>query len=123
MNEHAVTITRHLPVTIDSYRKNALADELALQRMEELRLSEHLKSVQDSLKAMIRETQKKQNVAASAISAGYEMREIACEQRLDLAGNRMVTYRIDTGAQVDERALTAEEAKTSNKKREHVLRP
>lgn len=119
----AITITRYLPVPIDSYRKNALADELALQRMEELRIAEHLKSVSESLKLMIKECQKKQTLAASAISAGYEMKEIACEHRIDLSQNRMVTYRIDTGAQVEERALTADEVTHSKRKKEHVLRP
>lgn len=79
--------------------------------MEENRIAEHMKTVQESLKAMIKEAQKKQNIAASAITQGFEMKEVSCEQQLDLTRNKMVTVRLDTGAEVEERALTVEEMK------------
>jgi hypothetical protein len=119
----AVTITRHLPKKLDAYRKNTLADEMAMQRMEELRISDHLKHVTESLKVMIKEAQKKQNIAAGAICQGYEMVEIACEQRIDLDRNKMVTVRLDTMADIDERALTAEEMAHYRHKKTVVLKP
>lgn len=106
-----LTVTRHLPVKLDAYRKNALGDQLAQHRMEELRVSEHLKQVQQSLRAMITELQKKQNVAASAISQGFEMLEVACVQEVDLERRVMITRRMDTMATVDERVLLPEELK------------
>lgn len=120
---NAVTITRHLPKKLDSYRKNALADEMALQRMEEIRITDHLKHVTESLKVMIKEAQKKQNIAASAIHQGFEMEDIACEQRVDLDRNKMVTIRLDTLMDVEERALTVDEMKHYANKKTVVLKP
>lgn len=113
----AVTITRHLPVKLDQYRKNALAEEQAMQRMEEMRVTDHMKRVTESLKVNIKEAQKRQNQCALAISQGFEMAEVSCEQKVDLEKNKLVTYRLDTGVQVDERALTVEEMREYRKRK------
>lgn len=123
MSENVPTITRHLPVPLDQYRRNALASEQATARMEENRITDHMKRVTESLKVEIRETQKKQNHCALALTQGFEMKEIACRQEIDLEKNKMVTYRLDNGEQVDERALTVEEMRDARKKKEHVVRP
>lgn len=111
MNETAVTITKQLAVPLDSYRKNALNSQMVEARMEELRITEHMKNVTDSLKTQIKEHQKKQTDCARAPNAGFEMMPVACEDTPDLDRNKMVTTRLDTMAVVSERALTVEEIK------------
>lgn len=111
MDKQELTVTRHLPVKLDAYRKNALSEQLAHHRMEELRITEHMKQVQQSLRAMITEFQKKQNMAAAAISQGFEMQEVVCEQVVDVERRLMVTTRLDIMAVVDERVLLPEEVK------------
>lgn len=108
-DENALTIMRHLPVPIDSYRKNILADELAQARQEELRITDHMKRVQQSLREQIKEQTRRQNVASQAIAQGFEMRPVECRQEVDLAGNRVIVYREDTGKVVEERALDPKE--------------
>ncbi len=88
MSETAVTVTVYLPVKFDQYRERQLNTQLVDARLEELRLTEHLKSVSDSLKAKIKEEQKNQNNAARALKAGYEMKDVACEHRVDLDRNK-----------------------------------
>lgn len=123
MSENAVTTTRQLPVPLDTYRKQALQNSMVDSRMEELRITEHLKNVGDSLKAQIKGKQKEQTDAARALSAGFEMQPVACEDTPDLNRNRMVTTRIDTSAVISERALTADEITHYSKKKVMVLKP
>lgn len=112
MNESkAVTITKHLPVKIDQYRERALNTQMVDGRMEEIRVTDHLANVSASLKATIKDSQKKQTDAARALHAGFEMCPVSCEQKLE--GQHMVTYRLDTGEKIDERALTVEERKAT----------
>jgi hypothetical protein len=105
----ALTLTRHLPVKLDQYRKQALVDIVIAEGLEEERLTAHLRNVNKSVKLLIEGTQKKQNDARHAVNNGFEMAPVACEQRPDIEKNKMVTYRLDSGEQVDERALTKEE--------------
>lgn len=111
MSETAVTITVQLPVKLDSFRTTALHNAMVDGRMEEMRITEHLKNVSDSLKTQIKEQQKKQTDAARALSAGFEYKPVSCEHRVELEQNKMVTVRLDTGEAFDERALTADEIK------------
>jgi hypothetical protein len=105
----ALTITRHLPVKLDAYRQQALQNILVAEGLEEERLLLHLKQVNDSVKAMIKVTQKKQYDSRHALHNGFEMVDVACKQEIDVEKNKLVTVRLDTGEQVDERALTKEE--------------
>jgi hypothetical protein len=115
-DQKGLLITRHLPVKLDQYRKNALAEEQAHQRSEEIRLTEHMKRVTQSLKSMILEAQGKQTIAAVAICQGFEMKEIACRQVIDFAHNTVTIYREDTGDKVEERALEPKEKESLRKK-------
>jgi ribonuclease D len=110
-----LTVVRHLPVKIDTFRKNALADEMALNRREEIRITEHMKRVTDSLKALIKEAQHKQTVAAEAISNGFEMKEVVCRQEIDFATNTIRVFLDDTGEQIEERALEPKERERYSK--------
>ena len=122
-NPTALTVTRHLPVKLCQYRERALHTKMVDAKMEELRISEHLKNVTDSLKARIKEEQKRQNDAARALHAGFEYVPVACEHRVELANNKMVTFRTDTCETVDERALTADEIKHYANKKTMVRKP
>jgi len=73
-------------------------------------------TVMESLKKMIKEAQKKQNIAAHAIHQGFEMREIACRQVIDLDHNTVTIYREDNGDKVEERALEPKERESLKKK-------
>lgn len=123
MNDTAIaTITKQCPVKLDPYRKEQLNNQLVDARMEELRITEHMKNVTESLKAKIKEEQKRQNDAARALHAGFEYVPVPCEHRVELESNRMVTFRTDTCETVEERALTADEIKHYSKKNV-VLKP
>lgn len=124
MSETSVaTITKQCPVKLDQYRKEQLNNQLVDARMEELRITEHMKNVTESLKAKIKEEQKRQNDAARALHAGFEYVPVPCEHRVELANNKMVTFRTDTCETVDERALTADEIKHYSNKKTMVLKP
>ena len=124
MSDNAVaTITKQCPVKLDQYREKQFQNQMVDARMEELRISEHLKNVQESLKAKIKEEQKRQNDAARALHAGFEYVPVACEHRVELANNKMVTFRTDTCETVDERALTADEIKHYANKKTMVRKP
>lgn len=112
----AVTVTRHLPVKIDQYRERQLHNQMVTARMEEVRTSDQLKSISDSLKDLIKTAQKKQTDAARALDAGFEHQSVSCENRPDLEKNTMRLVRLDTLETVEERALTVEEAKALRKK-------
>ena len=113
--EKAITITRHLPVKLDQYRKQALQNIQTTEFLEEERLTAHLKNVNGSVKQLIADARKKQGDAAHALHNGFEMSEVACEQKPDIEKNKMVTYRLDNGEKVDERALTVTEATEARK--------
>jgi hypothetical protein len=110
----ALTITEHLPVKLDSYRMQALQHNLVAEGMEEERLTIHLKQVNKSVKLLIEQTQKKQSDSRHALHNGFEMAEVAIEQKVE--DGKMVTYRMDTGAVVRERTLTVEELKRQSEK-------
>ena len=120
---NAVMITRHLPVKLDQYRERQLNSQMVDGRMEEIRLTDYLKNVNDSIKAKIKEEQKKQTDAARALHAGFEMKEVSCEQTPDLARNKIVTTRIDDHTVVDERAMTADEITHYSKKKSTTVKP
>lgn len=79
------------------------------QGLEEERLTLHLKQVNKSVKLLIEETQKKQSDSRHAIHQGFEMQEVGIEKKVE--GDKMVTYRMDNGMVVRERALTVDELK------------
>ena len=119
MNEsttNAVTLTRHLPVKLDQYRKQALQNIQTTEFLEEERLTAHLKNVNGSVKQLIADARKKQGDAAHALHNVFEMAEVGCRQDIDMEKNKMVTYRLDTGEKVEERALTVEEMKLAREK-------
>lgn len=122
-DQKGLTITRHLPVPLDQYRKNALGTELAAQRMEEMRLTDHMKNVTESLKALIKDTQKNQNIAARTIHQGFEMKEVPCRQVIHLETNTVRIYREDTGEEIETRALDANERAQLLKKAKSPLPP
>lgn len=105
----ALTLTKHLLVKLDMYRETALNHQMRDSTMEEERIAAHLKNVTDSLRSSIKEHAKKRVIAASALSQGFEMMPVSCEQKIE--AEKMVTYRLDTNEKVDERALTADEIK------------
>jgi signal transduction histidine kinase len=117
------TITKHVPVKLDQYRERQLQNQMVEARMEEMRVSDQLKSITESLKALIKDAQKRQNESARALHDGYEMAGVSCEQKIDMSRNKMMTVRTDTFETIDERALTADEIKHYSNKKIHTLKP
>lgn len=107
--ERSLMIMRKLPVPLDTYRKMALGNEQAEARREEMRIADHMKNVTDSLKQQIKDAQRKQTMAAEAICNGFEHKDVACRQEVDLHTNTMKLIREDTGTVVEERALEPKE--------------
>lgn len=115
-----VMITRHVPVKVDQYRKNALADKQAMARGEEIRITNHMKNVTDSLKAQIKEHQHAQTVAAEAIVAGFEMVDVACRVEIDVPTCTYRVIREDSHEPIEERTATVDEMKRARKTLEVV---
>jgi molecular chaperone GrpE (heat shock protein) len=111
----ALTITRHLPVKLDVYRKQALHDVENAEFIEQERLAVHLKNVTDSIKGMIKTSYKKQADAAHAIHNGFEMAAVICRQEIDLRANKVRVIREDTGETVEDRPLNAHEREQESK--------
>lgn len=109
-------LTRHLPVKLDQYRERVLHTQQTEGRIEELRLTEHLKNVNDSVKQLIKDEQKKQTDAARALHAGFEHALVACRQIVDFDHNTVRIIREDTGETIETRALESKEREQLKKK-------
>jgi len=109
--EKGLVVKRFLPVTVDSYRKNALADQMATSQLEAKKIEDHMKRVQESLKEEIKRHVRQVNICATAISQGVEMVEVACREEVDITKNAIRVYRMDTGEMIEERAMDGEERK------------
>ena len=111
----AVTITKHLPVKLDQYKRNILTDKAALQHDLSISLGLKLAQMKKSFEGEIKKAEQERHVALTTLHQGFEMLEVSCEQKVE--GDRLVTYRVDTGEQVEERALTVQEATEFRKRR------
>lgn len=116
MNEttKAITITRHLPVKLDQYRKNVLTDKAALSNDLAISLGQKLVNMKKSFEAEIKKVEQERHVALATLHQGLEMQEISCEQRIE--DDHMVTYRLDTNEKIEERALTTDELTAARKR-------
>ena len=119
---NALMITRHVQVKLTDGRRLALGCELAEQVYEERKHAEYLENIKKAMQSKIKEAQHRRNIAAESLHQGFEMKEVSCEQRPDLDRNKLVTVRMDTGEQIEERALTVDEIKHYSTKK-HVVKP
>jgi len=112
MTDHkALTITRHLQCPLTPAEKFEKHEQL-VQTLNDLeRLEENFAMLKEQHKANVKSRQCSIKELSHDLGAGFVMRPIACEQVPDLPTNRMLTKRLDTGEQIDERALTVDELK------------
>ena len=75
------------------------------------RLQEHFTLLQEQHKATVKARNQTINTLSQDLGAGFLMRPVSCEEVVDLATNRMVVKRLDTGEQIEERAMTLDEIK------------
>jgi hypothetical protein len=90
-------------------RRLELGEVLARAVGEQERLEIHLKDFVQRTKDAIKIQRQRVSETASTLNQGFEMVKLACSQTLDFDRNTMQIRRLDTGAIVEERALTAEE--------------
>lgn len=111
----ALTITEHLPVKLTDGRRLALGCEVAEQIYEENKQTIYLANIKKAVTQKINEAVHRRNIAAEALHQGFEMVDVPIENKVE--GTKLVTYRLDDGTVVRERALTVEELKESRKVR------
>jgi hypothetical protein len=114
---HALTITRHLAVPLTLPEKNEKQEALVKTLNDLERLEDNFVALRDQHKANV--TNRKLTIRELSHDLGnnFVMRPVSCEQIVDLEKNRILVKRLDTGAEVDERALTVEEMKEARKQK------
>jgi hypothetical protein len=105
VDSKAVTVTMNLPHSLSTERERELGLELAEHTYEIQRLRDVLATIQAEHKKMIKNREDKVRALSEVLHQGVEMRPVACERVKDLASNRMITRRLDSGEVVAERAL------------------
>lgn len=100
-------VFRQLPVKLTP-------EELVTYRDRAASIIEELDHLSDHKKAWLQEYNKsralivtEQRRIARAIRDRAEDRSVECEERMNFASNAVHVYRLDTGAQVDVRPMTA----------------
>jgi len=112
MTDHkSLTITRHLQCPMTPAEKSEKHEQLVRTLNDLERIEEHFAGIREQHKANVKSRQVTIKELTHDLGAGFVMRPIACEQVPDLPTNRMLTKRMDTGEQIDERALTVDELK------------
>lgn len=115
--ETGLTTTRHLPAPLTAAEKNEKHEQLVRTINDLKRLEENFALLKEQHKANVKARTTSINELSQDLGAGFVMRPISCAQEVDLNRNRMITRRLDTHEQVDERALTADEIKHWAKKK------
>ena len=111
-----LTLTRHLPVKLDQYRLNVLRDQAANANALSKSLTEKLEQLKKGYQGEIKKAEQERHVALDTIHKGFEMQEVAIEERPDLERNVMITTRLDTMEQLKpDRPMTPEEIRFHKK--------
>jgi len=101
--------TRTLKVLLTDQEVLDFADQLARAVDETNRLEEEKKSLSDSFKAKITESEAKIQKLTNYVRNRYDYRPVDCEQTMDNNEGTASTVRLDTGETIEERQLTYEE--------------
>lgn len=107
MNE--LTEIRHVPIPLTEEERRELNEELVEAVNDKKRLEEHWNMMSKQHKKAIaaREDTIEQN--AEALEQGHRMMPVKCRRDIDLNTNTLTVTRIDTGEQIEQRAMTAQE--------------
>lgn len=105
----AVTLTKHLAVTLTQAEKSEKNEALVKTLNDLERLEDNFVALRDQHKANVTNRKLTIRELSHDLGNGYVMRPVSCEQIVDLEKNRILIKRLDTGAEVEERAMTKDE--------------
>lgn len=103
------TTKRHVRYIFNEKEKQEISEHMAQSVMERQEAEDGLKSVQAQFKSRIAIAQETINGCAQKITSGFEMRLVDCEIFRDVERNKVIVTRMDTGEEVETRAMTIEE--------------
>lgn len=107
--EVIATYMRELPCAISDEERDSYAMRAAAVQHEVEEISEQLRTEGKTLRDRRKMRELERNELLAWVRTGEVLRPIQVEERACYRTNRVVTVRTDTGVQVDERAMTAEE--------------
>lgn len=108
-----VTVTRTLPVKLDSFEIDELATRMAQAWREAREKEDELKEHKNKVKAEIGELYAEHDHLAAVVRERQEDREVECLDQYDYVLGMIITVRKDTGEKVDERRMSEEERQTN----------
>jgi len=100
---------KFLRVDLTEDEKTVLAKDMAVATIRKADVESEKKSADASFKDRIATCELKISKNARLINDGYEMRDVECEVVRDFISGVVFTFRTDTGAIVDEKAMTGAE--------------
>lgn len=94
-----------LDVTLTADQRFERAITARTEAKEASRLETEAKNKAQEYKTLIAGAEGRCNIAMEAAATGHEMQSVACVERLDWGARKMRTVRLDTGEEIDARAL------------------
>jgi hypothetical protein len=101
--------TKELRCVLTTQERLEMGDELSKETTAAEQAEDRKKAVGAQLKADVDEHNAKCRRLASVLSAGYEYREVKCEETWDYDAGLVTVFRTDTGEAVTMRKMTAQE--------------
>lgn len=109
MSEHALTVTRHLPVKLDEKRKLELLDELSEHITVFNQLEKLKKDQADSTGRAMQRHKAEMAVISQTVAQGLEMKPIPCHKVIDFVEGKYTVVRLDTNEVIEDRPLTEQD--------------
>lgn len=94
------------PVRLTEAEKVLFGSRLATAERDRVKLKIEAKNVAADFKDKIKKKTEEISQIADDIANGHEVRRVLCAFQMDYAGSQVLTFRTDTGAQVDSRPMT-----------------
>lgn len=104
--KRTMIVTKSLPCILTDAERLQFGADLARESNLLQEAEDRKKAVGSQLKAEIEEHRAKANLKAALISAGYEYRDIECQEIWEYELGMVTIWRNDTGEVVSTRAMT-----------------
>jgi len=101
--------TRYLEVAFTQDEIIAMRAKISINLTELSRRKDALKSLQKQMQGEIALLEAETNLLADKANAGKEMRTVEVSSKTDWKKNRIVVTRLDTGEEIENRTLRADE--------------
>lgn len=101
--------TEYLRYDYTTEERRQLADEMARGIAEIKRIEDEKATVNASIKSRMTTAQEKVNLNQTRYMAGYDMREVKCQEVKDMDTGMVTLIRLDTGEEVRSRKLNEDE--------------